>query len=53
VIDTIIVAAIVVIILPLLVSVAAVDISFGIEASAGSGFGMFGHMGTSHVLMLA
>jgi hypothetical protein len=52
-IDTVVVAAIVVVILPLIVGVAAVGISFGIEASAGPGFGMFGHMGTLHVLMLA
>lgn len=52
-IDTIIVAAIVVVILPLLVGVAAVAASFGIEVAAGPRFGMFGPMGTLHVLMLA
>ena len=52
-IDTVVVAAIVVVILPLIVGVAAVGISFGIEVLAGPGFGMFGHMGTPHVLMLA
>jgi hypothetical protein len=52
-IDTIVVAAIVVVILPLLVGIAAVAASFGIEVAAGPGFGMFGPMGTPHVLMLA
>ena len=46
-------AALVVVILPLLVAVAAVCVSFGIEAAAGPRFGLFGPMGTSHLLMLA
>ena len=51
-IDTVIVAAIVVVILPLLVGVAAVADQLRDRGSAGPGFGMFGQMGTPHVLML-
>jgi hypothetical protein len=50
--NTVIIAAIVVVILPLLAAIAAVGASFGIELSAGPGFGMFGAMGTPHVLVL-
>jgi hypothetical protein len=52
-IDTAITAAVVVVILPLLVAIAAFLASFGIEAAAMPPVGMFGPIGTPHVLMLA
>jgi hypothetical protein len=53
VIDTVATAAVVVVVLPLLVAIAAFCASFGIEVAAGPGFGMFGRMGAPHVLVLA
>ena len=50
--DTVITAAVVVVIVPLLALVAAVCASFGIEIAGGLPVGMFGTMGASHVLML-
>jgi heme/copper-type cytochrome/quinol oxidase subunit 2 len=51
-IDTVVTAAVVVVILPLVATVAAFCASFGIEATAAPGVGMFGPMGTTHALML-
>ena len=51
--NTVITAAIVVVILPLLAVGAAVCASFGIGLTGGPRLGMFGPTGASHVLMLA
>ena len=45
-------AAVVVVILPLLITVSAVCASFGLELTGAPGIGMFGAMGVPHVLML-
>jgi hypothetical protein len=50
--NTIITAAIVVVILPLLIMISTVCAGFGLELTGASGIGMFGAMGTPHVLML-
>ena len=50
--DTVVTAAVVVVILPLLVAVAMFCASFGIEATAGADVGMLGPIRTPHVLML-
>ena len=51
VVNTVIIAAVVVVILPLVATVAAVCASFGIDVT-GSGMGMFAPIGTPHILML-
>jgi hypothetical protein len=51
IVNTVITAAVVVVILPLLALVAAVCASFGIDV-AGLPVGMFGTMGAAHLLML-
>ena len=50
--DTVITAAVLVVIVPLLAFVAAVCASFGVEITGGLPVGMFGTMGASHVVML-
>lgn len=50
--NTVITAAVVVVIVPLLALVAAVCASFGLDLAGGLPVGMFGTMGVTHVLML-
>jgi hypothetical protein len=51
--DTIIAAAVVVVILPLLATVAAVCASFGVKLTGDTLVGMFGPLGLMHVVILA
>lgn len=51
--DIVITAAVVVVIVPLLVAVAAFLASFGIDVVAGPPISMLGRISTPHVLMLA
>jgi hypothetical protein len=50
--NTVVTAAVVVVIGPLLALVAAVCTSFGIDIAGGLPVGVFGTMGTTHVVML-
>ncbi len=50
--DTVVTAAVVLVIVPLLATIAAFSTSFGIEATAASDVRMFGAMGTPHVVLL-
>ena len=49
---SIVTAAVVVVIVPLVIAVSAVLASFGLELTGASGIGMFGAMGIPHILML-
>jgi hypothetical protein len=49
--NTVVTAAVVLVILPLLAAVGAMLAHFGLEATGGAGIGMFAPMGGAHVLM--
>jgi hypothetical protein len=52
VVNTLVTAATVLIVLPLLATFAAVAMHFGFEATDSAGTGMFGHMGAMQLVLL-